>query len=152
MKHSNFNTDFFSYNGEINRKDYAINMLILIGLFFALSLINPENFIINPSLKIIAIIMAFVISLTKFVICFSSLSLIYRRIKDITYNKSITTKNIFHKLFIFIYVVPILSFYIIAFLFADILPFLMGLMLLLIKIAFPIMIIFAIIISFFKGR
>lgn len=152
MNKKDFNTAFFSYEGEINRKDYAINMLILIGLFFALSFIKPELFVLHTSLKFLATIIYFIISLTKFIICFSILSQIYRRIKDITFNKSTKTKNLLDKLFIFIYVAPIILFYVVSFLLADIFPAVMGLMFLLVQIIFPIMILFAIIISFIKGR
>lgn len=152
MNKKEFNAAFFSYDGVINRKDYAINMLILIGLFFALSLFKPELFVINTSLKFLATILALVISLLKFVAGFSMLSQIYRRNKDIGYNKSQRTKNILDKLFIFIYAVPIILFYSITFLFSGLIPIMDVIASFLILIMGPIMILYAIIIAFIKSR
>ena len=38
MMNNNYNSDFFSYYGKINRKNYIINLLILSALFLLLSI------------------------------------------------------------------------------------------------------------------
>lgn len=152
MNKREFNAAFFSYEGTINRKDYAINMLILISLFIGLSLIRPEAFVLHTSLKFLAIILSFLISMLKFVTGFSILSQIYRRNKDIAYNKSEKTRNILNKLFIFIYAVPIILYYSISILFGGLLPLIANLAPFIITIMFPIMLIYAIVIGFIKSH
>lgn len=152
MNNRDFNTAFFSYEGQINRKDYAINMLILIGLLIALSLIKPEAFVMHTSLKFLAGILSFIIGLVRFVAMFSILSLIYRRINDVTHKKFPNKNSLLHKIFIGIYIVPIILYFIISFLIGGSIPAISYLFGYLIIILLPIMAIFAIIISFIKGN
>ena len=44
MTYKQSNNDFFSYQGTINRKDYAINMLIVIALLIGISLVRFDSF------------------------------------------------------------------------------------------------------------
>ena len=152
MNNKNFNTAFFSYEGQINRKDYAINMLILIGLFIALSLIKPEVFVLHTSLKFLAVILSFAISLVRFVVSFSILSQIYRRINDITRKNSYKNDTIWHKFFIGIYIVPIILYFIIGFLIGNTIPIISSILDGYLLIMMPLMIIYAIILGFVKGQ
>lgn len=151
MNNKNFNTAFFSYEGQINRKDYAINMLILIGLFVALTLIKPEAFVLHTSLKFLAVILSFAISLVRFVVSFSILSQIYRRINDITRKKSFKNDTIWHKFFIGIYIIPIILYFIVGYLIGNI-PIVSSLLNGYILIMMPLMAIYAFILCFIKGQ
>ena len=79
MAYNESNNSFYSWEGTINRKDYVINMLILIALFFALNLVRFDILAQN---KILYTILMFIIGFLKFIFIMSVLSVIYRRIAD----------------------------------------------------------------------
>ena len=82
------NNNFFSYQGTINRKNYIIDTIIIIFLYGLLSLVKFENFKPFISFELIYSILLFVVGMFKFVLIFSFLSLVYRRIADFSAGKS----------------------------------------------------------------
>ncbi|MCD7740128.1 MAG: hypothetical protein LUH11_02135, partial [Candidatus Gastranaerophilales bacterium] len=76
------NNEFFSYQGCISRKNYLVNMLILAALYFCISLVKFENFLPFITYKFLFYILMFFVSLFKFIILMSAISVIYRRISD----------------------------------------------------------------------
>ena len=152
MKNSEYNNEFFSYNGYINRKNYAINMLILLALYIATSLVNFKSFTQFTSYKFLQDILLFFVDFFKFVVMISTLSVIYRRIADISKKHS---ENFFEnakKVFALIFVFPILYIYCLQY-FLDIIPVLtVFLNQVTIFVLTPLGIILAIILSFIKGE
>ena len=121
------NNDFFSYQGTISRKNYIINMLILSAIYIGLSFIHFENFSDFIRYKILLTILIFMADLLKFVVLFSALSVIYRRIADFSVYKSYTFNLIMRRLFVFLYVLPVLYIFCIRY-FLDIMPFLINIL------------------------
>lgn len=125
MDNKNYNNDFFSYNGVIGRKNYIINMLILTGLYFGLFFIRFETFTQYTNIKFLLPVLIFMVSLLRFVILMSALSVVYRRIADISafrsYNFNLAMKRIFVLLFVF----PVLYLFCIRYL-LDIVPFIVN--------------------------
>lgn len=150
MNGQDFNNNFFSYQGVINRKNYIINMLILIGMFIALKFVNFNAFMQFSKFQFIGTILSFVVGLFQFVIFFSILSTIYRRISDISYNKAQDVKSNYIKAFGIIYVLPVLYFLCLRYFF-DIVPFFLGILdLIMFYIFIPLALIFAIFLAFKK--
>ncbi len=121
MTGKNYNNDYFSYNGVISRKNYLINMLILIALYTAISLVRFESFADFISFKLIYSILIFMADLFKFIIIMSALSVIYRRIADISSHKSYKFYTNMKKLFIILFIFPVLYLFCIRYFF-DIIP------------------------------
>ena len=142
-----YNNNFYGYNGLINRKNYAINIFILIALYFSLSLVKWESFFQFTTYKFLFTILIYIIFCLKFIFIMCSMSLIYRRISDIFANKSLKHFEIAKKFFIFLFVIPILYW----FCFKDLLGFYL-LNLFCFFIIFPIDIIISIILCFIKGK
>jgi uncharacterized membrane protein YhaH (DUF805 family) len=111
MGYKEENNDFFGWYGTINRKNYTINILILVTLFILLSVTNYQTFVQYTNFKFVQFILDLVIELFKFIILISALSIVYRRIADFTLNKSQKFKSIMQKLFGIIFVAPILYLY-----------------------------------------
>lgn len=90
MSYQEQNNDFFSYYGIIGRKNYIINMLILITLFICMYFVKFENFapFIRPEFLYKALI--YMAEFFKFVILMSAISIVYRRIADISTKNRIT--------------------------------------------------------------
>ena len=152
MNNKNYNNDFFSYNGVIGRKNYTINMLILFGLYIALNFVKFETFTQFTNVKFILPVLIFMVSLFKFVILMSSLSVIYRRIADISafrsYNFNLSTKRIF----VLLYVFPVLYLFCIRY-FLDIMPFLITTLdFTVLYILFPLGLIGIILFCFIKAK
>lgn len=152
MTSSNFNNDFFSYQGTIGRKNYIINTLILVALYIGISLINFERFEEFFTFKLLYSILIFIVGLFKFIIIMSVVSIIYRRISDISYSKSLTFDTVMKRIFVILYVFPLLYFLCIRY-FIDIIPIALNILdFVTLFILLPLSTIFAIIISFIKGR
>ncbi len=146
----NYNNTFFSYEGLINRKNYIINVLILIALFIVISLVKFENFAQFTNLKFLFDILGYVVLLFKFIIFMSLLSLIYRRIADISKSRSYKFAMNMKKLFISIFVFPVLYFLCIRY-FIDFMPVLIYVLDMLTYFVFtPLGIIALIVFSFIK--
>lgn len=152
MSYNETNTDFFSYTGTINRKNYAINMVILIALFTAASFIRAENFFEYTNKTFLLPILMFMISMFKFVLIFSALSVIYRRFSDISENKSERFKQNAKKIFVSIYIMPILYFLCIRYFF-DLLPAVLINItdLIFVFVAIPLVILCTLTVTFIKG-
>ena len=84
MQSNEYNNDFLGYHGYINRKNYAINLLILFALFLATNLVNFEKLTQFTNYEFLKTVLSFVVDLFKFVIMMSALSVVYRRIADIS--------------------------------------------------------------------
>ncbi len=152
MSTNNSNNDFFSYQGTINRKNYLINLFILFSVYLLLTFIRPDFFVKYTSFKFLLPILVFIISLLKFVIIMASLSVIYRRIADISQFKSFNLKVWLNRIFIFIFVLPVLYMFCFRY-FIDIMPFIQTIAdMFVIYIAMPIALICLIIFSFIKGE
>ncbi len=145
------NTNYFSYQGVIGRKNYVINMFVVVGLYIALTMINFDflnNFI---SYKLIFSILAFTIQMLKFVLIFSAISLIYRRFTDITLGKSYNFNLNARRIFVLFYVFPVLYFLCIKY-FLDIIPFLIVILdNILYFVILPLSLIITVVIAFIKS-
>ncbi|MBQ4122557.1 hypothetical protein IJD44_02365 [bacterium] len=142
-----YNSDFLSFAGRISRKDYIINMLILVALFVLLTFTNFNSLLQYSSSQLVNIIVIFVIGIIKFTIVASIISIVYRRISDIS-NFSKKMKNFF----IIFYFVPFvyLGF---ARELIDFLPIIIFLLdRIIIFILIPIATVSAIIFSFLKSK
>lgn len=102
------NNSFYSYNGHINRKNYIINLLILLALYVSTLLVNWNVFFQFTPYKFLIDILMYVVLCFQFIIVFCSLSVIYRRISDITKNKNEEVKNKAKTIFALLYVFPII--------------------------------------------
>ncbi len=119
MRNFDSNSAFLSWEGTINRKDYAINMLILIALFVALHLVNFN--VLAPQ-KILNTILLYLVSFLQFIILISLLSIVYRRINDFSTGRSFRFQNIMKYIFGIFFLFPVLYFYIFAYFLSNI-PF-----------------------------
>ncbi len=150
MTYFETNNDFFGYNGVINRKNYAINMAIMFFVFLGLYFINFSAFLQYTSLKFLFYILDFMVSLTEFAAIFAMLSLVYRRLADISKSKSMRFSENIKKIYVMLFVIPVIYFLCIRLFFSNI-PLLTNI---LDCIAFfvlaPLAVIAAVIISFVK--
>ncbi len=147
-----YNNDFLGYNGYINRKNYAINLLILFALYFATTLVDFNALTQYTNISFIKTVLIFIVDLFKFVLVIAALSVVYRRIMDISKNRSSIYASNMKKLYAIIFVFPI--FYLFCFrYFLDIIPFLMNLLnIFSIVVLLPIAAVFTIVLSFVKGQ
>lgn len=151
MSYKEYNNNFFGYDGYIDRKNYIINMLILTVIFLGLQFIKFENFIPYITFKLLYDILIFFAGFLKFVVIISALSVVYRRISDISAEKSQTFKSNIQKFFYIFYIFPF--FYIFCRYFIDIIPIITQISdLITIFILIPTGIISAVIFSFIKGN
>ncbi len=149
MAYKESNSAFFSWEGTINRKDYIINMLIMIVISVALPFINFE--VLVPQ-KILYGILMFLVQFLQFVLVFSMLSVIYRRIADFSSNYSVKRQEILRKSFIVIFVLPVVYFAILRY-FLDFLQGFMGILDIIFLFVFaPVCLIISIVLAFIKGK
>lgn len=147
-----YNNDFFSYNGYINRKNYIINMLILIALYGAMMLVNFESFIQYTNQKFLLTVLLFLTGFFKFILIMSAISVIYRRIADISKSRSTAFSDVMKRLFILLIVFPVLYLYCIRY-FLDFIPFLIyTLDFTTFYILIPVAVLTLITIAFIKGE
>ncbi len=146
------NNDFFSYNGTISRKNYLINMLILIALYVGCSFIRFENFEPFIPVKFLFSVLLFMVGLFKFVILMSALSVIYRRIADFSRSKSYNFIINMKRIFVFIFIFPVLYLFCLRYFF-DIIPFIINILdTFVIFVLIPLAFIASIIFCFIKGK
>ena len=152
MQSNEYNNDFLGYHGYINRKNYAINLLILFALFFATTLVDFERLTQFTSYKLLKIVLSFVVDLFKFIIMISALSVVYRRIADISKKRPITFFEKLKKAYGFLFVFPVFYLYCFRY-FLDIIPLLTGILnIFTIFILIPLAIVSTIILCFIKGE
>lgn len=152
MSYNQQNNDLFSYQGTINRKNYIINILIVLALFIGISLVHFENFAeyVNP--KFLYSILLFMVDLFKFVILISAISLVYRRIADFSNLKSIKYNVVVKKIFFILFVFPVIYIFCLRF-FVDIIPIMRNFLdLFVFFILIPLSIFTTIILAFIKGN
>ncbi len=152
MGFNDYNNDFLSYQGTISRKNYAINMLILAALYIVISLVRFDVLLQFITFKFLYWILMFMVGLVKFVILMSALSVVYRRFADIskfkTYNFNINMK----RLFVFLFVLPVLYLFCIRY-FLDFMPFLINILdLVTFFVLMPLGLITALVLCFIKGN
>jgi uncharacterized membrane protein YhaH (DUF805 family) len=125
MNFNEYNNNFFSWEGLIGQKDYAINMAILFVVVFLLQFINfkvlfgEQNFLVG--------ILDFLAQFLQFVFVISILSVVYRRINDFTVDRPLIYKKVYKVIFIALFLFPVLYFYIFAY-FLDFIPILVKLL------------------------
>ena len=152
MNHKESNSDFFSYNGTINRKDYTINLLIVVVLYIILTFTRFENILQYTKPEIIIHIFVFMVSMFKFLLVMSAISIVFRRIVDITENRSEQFKISTKKAFALLYVFPILHLFCLRY-FLDIFPALVSILdMATFFVLMPISIITTIVLCFIKGK
>lgn len=105
-----YNNSFYGYNGYINRKNYAINLFILVALYVSTNLVNWNSFTQFTSHKFLSDVLLYIILCFQFIMVLCLLSVVYRRISDIIKNKAEKTKDNAKTLFIVLYVIPVLYF------------------------------------------
>lgn len=150
MSQQESNNDFFSYQGTISRKNYIINMLILLAIFVGVSFIRIENFAQFITYKFLYAVIVFMISMLKFVSIMAMLSVVYRRIMDFTQFRPVVFQETMKKVFVILFVCPVLYDFCLRF-FIDIMPALQGILdFLTIFVLYPLAIIAAIIFCFLK--
>lgn len=106
----NNNNNFYGYSGYINRKNYTVNLFILVALYISIMLVNWNSFTQYTPYKFLSELLMHIAFCFQIIIVFCSLSVVYRRIADITKNKTENIKNGFKTLFIVLYVIPIIYF------------------------------------------
>ena len=111
MEYKEYNNNYFSWQGVINRKNYIINMFMLIAIFILTSLVPFQNFERYINFKFIYSTLIFSVNFFKFIIIMSALSVIYRRIADFSSGKSYKFKMNMIRIFAVFYVFPLLYFY-----------------------------------------
>ena len=152
MQSNEYNNDFLGYHGYINRKNYAINLLILFALFIATTLVNFDKLTQFTNYNFLKTVLSFVVDLFKFVIMISALSVVYRRIADISKKRSVEFFENLKKTYGIIFVFPIFYLYCFRY-FLDIIPPLTTLLnILTIMVLIPLAIISTIILCFIKGE
>ena len=146
------NTDFFSYQGTINRKDYTINMLIVIAMLIGISLVRFDSFAPYIRPEFLYKVLMFMVNLFQFVMLMSAISLVYRRIADFSILKSTTFIVWMKKIFFILFVFPVLYLFCFRF-FIDIIPIFQNFIdFFVIFILFPVSIIVSVILAFIKGH
>lgn len=105
-----YNNGFYGYNGYINRKNYAINLFILVALYVSTNLVNWNSFTQFTSHKFLSDVLLYIILCFQFIMVLCLLSVVYRRISDIIKNKTEKTKDNAKTFFIVLYVIPVLYF------------------------------------------
>lgn len=141
------NTNFLSFEGKIGRKNYIINLLILLLLLIGIFFIKFENYIEYFRYKFLYTILIFIVDILKFAIVISILSVVYRRIADF----STINKKMKYLFFIF-YLFPVLYVYWGHYLLDFIPPLISLLDIITYIIIIPTAIIITIIFSFLKSK
>ena len=152
MQSNEYNNDFLGYHGYINRKNYAINLLILFALFFATNLVNFEKLTQFTNYELLKTVLSFVVDLFKFVLMISALSVVYRRLADISKKRPITFFEKLKKAYGLLFVFPVFYLYCFRY-FLDIIPLLTSFLnILTIVVLIPLAIISTIVLCFIKGE
>ncbi len=152
MSQQESNNDFFSYQGTISRKNYLINMLILILIVVGLSFIKLDSFEPFITYKFLYTVLVFMVSMLRFVAIMAILSVIYRRIADFSTNRPASFRLLMNRTFAILFVFPILYDFCIRF-FIDIIPTLQNLLdIVTIFVLYPLAFIVAIIFGFMKKK
>lgn len=147
MAYYESNNDFLSYEGRINRKNYIINMLILLALYICVAfLIKFESFSQYFSHEFFNTVLEFIVELFKFILIIAIMSLIYRRIADFS-DFGDKYKKMFFILFFFPFLYINWGAYLLSFL-----PPLVYVLNISMIIILPIAIITAIVFAFLKSK
>lgn len=146
MNNEEYNSDFLNYNGKINRKNYVINLSILVALYVLLSATDFTKFMVYTP-KYLITSLFYILGFLKFVIIIAIISVIYRRIADFA-----NFDNRMKTFFILFYFFPFLYLCFGHFL-LDFAPGLIKIFdWLTLTIILPLSIIFSILFAFFKSQ
>ncbi len=143
------NNTFFGYYGVIGRKNYIINSLIVVAIIVGLLLIDFPKLMQYSQIAFLNYVLDFVVGCIKFILFFCFISLVYRRLEDITYSKSQNTKIILKRIYGVLYIYPVIAYCVGPIL--DFIPGINSALLWSIIIIMPFALIFSIVISFIKG-
>ena len=149
MNFNENNNNFFSWEGLIGQKDYAINMLILIALVCLLQFLN-FNALFGDH-QILNGILDFLAQFLQFVFIISILSVVYRRIKDFTIDRPVIYKKVYKIIFSVLFLFPVLYFFVFAY-FLNFIPIITQLLNIICAFLSIMGLIAAIIFCFFKGK
>ena len=151
MYGKNYNNDFFSWQGNISRKDYTINVLIVFALFVVLSFVNFQAFSPYVPIKFLLTILTFMAYIIKLVLVMAFLSLVYRRISDFVGTKPYKFQLTMKRLFVFLYVVPVFYLLVVRY-FLSIMPVIINIAdLVVFFVLIPFGLISTIVFAFIKG-
>ncbi len=148
MSYNKSNTALLSWEGTINRKDYVINMLILLAIFFGINFINFNA--LAPQ-KILNTILTFLVQFFQFVIVISILSVVYRRIADFSSGRTYQFQKTFYYIFIALFVIPVLYFYVLAY-FLNFIPLISSILGMYSIAALIAAFVFSVVFCFFKAK
>ena len=145
------NNDFLSYQGTISRKNYIINLLILVLLYAFTSLIRFDALLPYIKFQFLYTVLIFLVELFKFVLLISALSVIYRRISDFSNFNTFNTPMKW--LFSIFYLFPFIYMCWVRYLFMDIMPKLtFYISLATVYIILPITLILTVVFAFLKSK
>lgn len=140
------NNDFLGFYGRINRKNYIINMFIVIAMLLCLNAVRFDFLSSYFTFEFFNTILDFVIRLLKFALLIALLSLIYRRISDFSsYNDK------WKKIFFIVFFIPFFHLYF-GYYFLSIIPPLANLFNALTLFLLPVAAICAVIFAFIKTK
>lgn len=108
MFSSEYNNDLLGFQGRIERKNYIINLLICSAILIGFHFIRFDVLMQYIPYKLLKDSLGICISLFIWVIFISLISVIYRRITDISYYKSSKFKKNIRKFYIICFVVPLI--------------------------------------------
>ena len=108
MINREYNNDFFGWEGTISRKNYTINLFIVCMMCIVLSFVNFQAFEPFIPFKFLLTIIVFMADLIRLVLVMCALSLVYRRIIDFSVTKTYQFQLNMKRLFVFLFVVPVL--------------------------------------------
>lgn len=82
MNYQEYNNSFLGFTGKIDRKNYIINMVILVAIIVLTNMTNFNKFSQYFSSQAYTYFLLFFVGLLKFIVTVGILSVIYRRISD----------------------------------------------------------------------
>lgn len=147
MTYKDSNSSFFSWEGTISRKDYAINMAISV---ISVTALYFTRFSALVSQQILYNILMFLVQFLQFVLIMSILSLIYRRIADFELKFSHKIQTILRYLFFILCIFPVVYIFLLSY-FLNFMPIITSILGILSIFAALLGIIYAIIIGFIKS-
>lgn len=141
-----YNNNFLSYTGKIDRKNYAINMSILIVLACLLFYTDFSIIFKYSQISMLYEIFTFILGFAYVIIFGCVLSVVYRRVVDISENRSKKFKDIMTTLYAIFLCIPFAYYFLEGILNIPLLSMIIYFGL------YPLSLIFCIIIGFVKHK
>lgn len=101
-----YNNNFLSYEGKIDRKNYAINMSIIIALACLLFYTDFSVIFRYSRIPLLYDVFTFMLGFASLIMFCCVLSIVYRRITDISDNRSEKFKKIMTTLYAIFLCIP----------------------------------------------